>query len=227
MSIKKIAVAVLALWSWIFSLGTFFYFAGWIANRFVSVTVDAARNGPVLTGGIINFLLLSVFCLFHSGAARLRFKAWSERYIPQALDRAVYNLASSILLLGVCFYWYSRPELIWAASGSTALIVMDGLNAAAWILMFAGIFLIDHNEFFGLRQAWFFVRGESYRPLPAVSDRRYALSRVPLMLGLLLIPWTTRTMSIGQLYFAAAMTVYCVVGSWLSRADWQAHQRGA
>lgn len=218
---RKLLFALVGLGSYLFSMAAFAAFALWISGHDERLSVDGVDGGPagdpVSTWGIDNVLLF-VVCLYHSGAARPRVKRWLLEAIPQPIERSVYNAISSLLLLLLMALWRPVPAKVWSlAPAWTGL--MHGLFIGAWALMFLGIVLIHHHEFFGLRQVGFGLRDRPYEPLPPVSDRHYTLARVPLMLGLLLIPWATATMSVGHLYFSVFMTAYCVLGSFLSKRD--------
>src|SRR5262249_40930295 len=88
-----------------------------------------------------------------------------------------------------------------------------------WIVHMTSIVLMNHNEFWGLRQIGFAMRREEYRPLPPVSRRYYLWTRLALVITLALIPWASAVMTVGRLQLSIFMTMYTVLGAWLSNRD--------
>ena len=78
--------------------------------------------------------------------------------------------------------------------------------------MLASTFLINHFDLFGLRQAWFHMRGlPPDAQVPFVTRAFYRIVRHPLMLGFLMAFWAAPVMSIGHLLFSLATTGYILV----------------
>ncbi|RMH17937.1 MAG: hypothetical protein D6696_14330 [Acidobacteria bacterium] len=217
---KKPAYAVYGVVSYLVSLGSFFYFAGWVSNNFVPKTVDSGTPPGTLQAFAWNTVLLTVYCFLHSIFARTSLKEKMRRYVPRTLERATYCLAFSILLVVFCLLWQPIPEpLIWQVTSQPAVAAIYGLFVLFWAAHFLAIYMIGYNEFFGLRQAWQGARGEDYRPPPPVSERYYMAGHLLLVASLMAIPWATPTMSLGQLYFCVYVSVYIVIGAWLSSRD--------
>jgi protein-S-isoprenylcysteine O-methyltransferase Ste14 len=80
-------------------------------------------------------------------------------------------------------------------------------------------FLIDHLDFFGLRQVSLYASGREYTPPAFRTGGLYRYVRHPLMLGFLLAFWATPAMTRGHLLFAAAMTAYILVALRLEERD--------
>jgi hypothetical protein len=197
----------------------FVFFAAWISNVLLPVTIDSGSPGPVASSLALDAVLLVAFCLLHSAGARTRLKRILRRRIPHEIERASYCLVFSVLLAALCLVWQPVPALVWQVENPVGVAALHGLFALAWAIHLLGIALIDHIEFFGLRQIGFAVRGESYRPLPPVPRRRYVLTHVPVVVGLALVPWATPSMSLGRLLFAVLATLYCALGAWWSDRD--------
>jgi protein-S-isoprenylcysteine O-methyltransferase Ste14 len=200
------------------SLASFGAFALWISGRHALLSVDAGPVRPALATWLPNTLWMVLLCGYHSGAVRPRVKQWLLRFIPQPIERSVYNLLSSLLFLLLMWAWRPAPTPLWSV-GARYTVLMDLVFTACWAALFLGIWLIHPSDFFGLRQVGLGLQGRPYAPPAPRPGASYVLARIPLMLGLVLIPWTTPTMTAGHLYFAVFMTAYCVVGSVWSKRD--------
>jgi methanethiol S-methyltransferase len=168
--------------------------------------------------------LLALFGLQHSVMARPGFKRAWTRAVPREMERSVYVLLSSAVL--VLLMWQWRPiatPVLWHADAAWTA-------ALAWFVMILGVavllwatFLIDHFELFGLRQGWQALRARELRGPAFVTPWLYRIVRHPLYVGWLLIFWGTPTMSAGHLLFAAAMSGYILVALRFEERDLVAH----
>ncbi len=183
-------------------------------------TVD---TGPHLSTGpsiVINVALLALFGLQHSGMARPSFKAFLTRRVPDALERTVYIAMVCLAVWVLCLGWQPLPQRIWFADGPLGV----ALDAGFWlgfVLVYAATLLLNHFHLLGLSQAY---RAYVIQVPDPTSDRLqvhgpYRLVRHPLMTGLLLCFWSTSTMTAGHLLWAAGMTGYIVLGTFLEERD--------
>lgn len=183
-------------------------------------TVDA---GPHLATGpavVVDVLLLALFGLQHSGMARPWFKAFVTRQVPEALKRTVYIVMACLAVWVLCLGWQPLPHRIWLANG----VVGAALDAGFWFgvaLVYAATLLLNHFYLLGLSQAY---RGYVTRTPSATSDGLqvhglYRLVRHPLMTGLLLCFWCGSTFTAGRLVWAAGLTGYILLGTFLEERD--------
>jgi protein-S-isoprenylcysteine O-methyltransferase Ste14 len=201
------------------SLASFAYFALWVYRIGGGKTIDSgARGGPVAAFAV-DTALLAVFCASHSLLARTSVKQWMRRFVPHPLERSTYCLLFGVLLFALCFAWRPLPEVLWRITSPPGVAAIVALFILFWVLHFGAIFWMGYGEFFGLRQAWLAARGEEYRPPAPLTRRGFAVSHLLLVVSLMLIPWATPTMSVGQLYFCVFLAIYDVVGAWLSSGD--------
>jgi len=216
---RKPAYLIYAIISQLVGLGSLAYFVFWVYRIGVAKTIDSGAPGKPIAAFAVDTVLLAVFCVSHSVLARTSVKRWTRRFVPHPLERATYCLLFGLMLFWLCFAWRPLPAVVWqvtAPSGIAAIVALFGL---CWVVHFASIFWMGYGEFFGLRQAWLAARGEEYRPPAPMARRDFAVSHAFLVISLILIPWATPTMSIGQLYFCVFLALYDVVGAWLSSRD--------
>src|SRR6185369_1703880 len=102
-------------------------------------TVDSGAAGAWLPAALADVALLALFGVQHSVMARGRFKRWLTRSVPQAAERSVYVLLSSVALALVFGLWQPIPGEIWNAGGAarTLLLVLFWLG---WAMVFASSF---------------------------------------------------------------------------------------
>jgi len=183
-------------------------------------TIDV---GPHLATGpslVIDVVLLALFGLQHSGMARTPVKAFITRRVPQALERTVYVVMTSLVVWLMILGWQPLPTRMWSANG----IVGAALDAGFWlgfVLVYAAALLLNHFHLLGVSQAY---RRYLIRASDATVDQLrvhgpYRLVRHPLMTGLLLCFWCARDCTAGHLLFAAGMTGYILLGTVLEERD--------
>lgn len=185
----------------------------------ISFTMGGLLPDPVaaphLTGPaamLFDIALIMAFGVQHSVMARAGWKKMWTRFIPPTLERSLYVLIASCVLLAMFWYWQPIPTSIWQINAPLARILVYGVCLAGWVIVVLSTFQIDHFELFGLKQIW-----RSIRRQPQLSPEfrlpfLYRFVRHPMMGGFLVAFWATPTMTVGQLIFATAMSVYILIG---------------
>lgn len=155
--------------------------------------------------------LLLLFGVHHSIAARPWFKTRLVRLIPIGLERSVYVLVSSLLLLGIALFWQPLPDVIWSLTSPIARAVVIGVFALGLVTAVWATFLIDHGALTGLKQSGCLGsasdQGDQFR-----KPGLYRFVRHPMQLGILILLWATPTMSVGHLVLSLGMTLYIFIG---------------
>jgi methanethiol S-methyltransferase len=187
------------------------YLVAFTADLWVPRTLN--RGPDVETGRALamNAGLMLLFGAQHSIMARQGFKRWSRRWLPEALERSTYVLASATMLGLLYWGWRPIPTLLWQLEGGWALALW-ALFGLGWGLVVYATFLISHGELLGVSQACRHLRGESPSEIGFRTPGLHRVVRHPLMLGLLLAFWATPSMTTGHLVFALGMTFYILVG---------------
>lgn len=198
---------------------TFLYLIGFVANLpGLPKTVD---TGPLVEPGLaaaIDLGLVMLFGLQHSIMARPAFKRAWTRIVPEPIERSVYVLFASLLLLLMMAAWHPIPAPAWRVEGGLALLLW-GLCALGWGLVLLSTFLLNHFELFGLRQVYFHLRGRLAGPPQFHQPLLYRMVRHPLYLGFIIALWATPVMSWGHVVLAASMTFYILLAIPIEERD--------
>lgn len=231
---KRIAILLFGLLSYVVFFATFLYFIAFVGNLqataltrwlpmlpdLVPRSVDVGGQAtPAAMAVTINLGLVLLFGLQHSAMARTGFKAWLSRRLPASAERSVYVLMSSAMLVLLYWQWRPLPELVWFAATPWGRGIGWAVFAGGFALVLLSTFLIDHFDLFGLRQAWHQFVARPLREPRFVTPWLYRLVRHPLYLGFILALWGGPTMSLGHLLLAGALTVYILVAIPLEERD--------
>jgi protein-S-isoprenylcysteine O-methyltransferase Ste14 len=170
------------------------------------------RIGSSALAALFDVGLLVAFGLQHSLMARASFKERWARVIHPSMERSTYMLATGLVLVPVLLMWQPLPRVLWSVNASLGRRALTGIAVLGWAYLFAASFAIDHFELFGLQQVWRGFRGKPPVPVPFRARWMYRFDRHPIMTGLLIGLWVTPDMTVGRLLFAAASSIYVVIG---------------
>jgi len=198
---------------------SFLYAAGFVGGFLVPLSLDSQPTGSFGTSLLIDLGLLAVFAVQHSVMARPAFKRVWTRVVPEPVERSTYVLASSLALILMFWLWQPLGGGVWDVQNPVGRAIMWGGFAFGWGLVLVTTFLINHFDLFGLRQVWFHLRGQPYRPLTFGTPGPYRLVRHPLYVGWFFAFWATPTMTVAHLVFAVMTTAYILVAIQLEERD--------
>lgn len=198
---------------------TFLYAIGFVGGLLVPKGIDSGESAPLIESLGVNLGLLTLFAVQHSVMARPAFKRWWTRFVPQAIERSTYVLASSLALVILFWLWRPMSGVIWDVQAASIRLAVWALFWLGWLTVLVSTFLVNHFDLFGLRQVYLFAIG---RPYTAVGFRTPGLHqwvRHPIMLGFLVAFWAASTMTVGHLLFAAVTTAYVLLAIQLEERD--------
>lgn len=207
----RIGIFLYGILSYAVFFAVFLYGIGFIGGFLTPTSLDARPSGSVAHALTLDFALLALFALQHSGMARPAFKAWWRKYVPEAAERSTYVLLSSLALALVYLYWEPIEGTIWSAPAGLARNLVLSLYLFGWLLLLYTTFLIDHFDLFGLKQVWRRLNDRTYRAPVFRTPSLYKFVRHPLYIGWLTIFWAAPTMTVAHLVFAMVTTAYILI----------------
>lgn len=207
------------IFAYVIFLATFVHAVGFLADAWGSRFTPQETVKAPLTSMAVNFALLMLFALQHSGMARRRFKDWLLRFVPEAAERSTYVLAAC-LTMGLLFWqWRPLPGIVWEVRDPANRMAIWVLYGAGWTLVAAGCFICNHLHLFGLGQVITYFRRRTYEPPAFRMSMVYRYVRHPLMLGFIVTFWSAPTMTSGRLLLAAVSTLYILIAIRLEERD--------
>jgi protein-S-isoprenylcysteine O-methyltransferase Ste14 len=216
---RRVAIFTFGVVSYAVFLATFLYALAFVGGFLVPTTLDGAARMPFGAALAVDLGLLTLFALQHSVMARPAFKRAWTRLVPEALERPIYVLASSLCLIAMFALWQPLGGTVWQIDSTVGKAIAYILFAFGWGLVLVTTFLINHFDLFGLRQVWLHLLGRPYRRLHFVEPGPYKLVRHPLYVGWLFAFWSTPTMTASHLVFALMTTAYILVAIQLEERD--------
>ena len=199
--------------AYVIFFATFLYLIAFVANLpQAPLTVDrGGAIGGALQAVVIDLALVALFGIQHSVMARPGFKRRWTRIVPEAIERSVYVLLASAMLIILFLFWRPIPRIVWSVESPIGAIALYALFAAGWGIVLLSTFLINHFELFGLQQVWGHARKEAATQPVFRTPFFYKLVRHPLYTGFILAFWAIPVMTAGHLLLAASMLVYILI----------------
>ena len=191
---------------------TFLYLIGFVAGLPQLPTgVDHGTVSPPLVAAAIDIALIALFGVQHSAMARPGFKAAWTRIVPKPIERSVYVLAASLVLIVLFALWRPIAGIVWQVEAPAARGLLWGVFALGWLIVLLSTFLINHFELFGLSQVARNLRNREAAPPQLRMPFFYKLVRHPLYSGFFIAFWATPVMSYGHALLAMGMSVYILI----------------
>ena len=212
---SRIAAMVFAIICYAIFFATFLYLIVFVGDLPLgTVTVNRGAAAPATTAAAVDIGLIALFGIQHSVMARQGFKRWWMKIVPPPVERGVYVLAASIVLMVLFVAWRPIDSIVWSLNPIPHPLISDLLWIgfwAGWLTVLLSTFLINHFELFGLQQAWYHLRGQEAEPPKFRQPLFYKYVRHPLYLGFFLAFWSTPQMTVGHLLLAGGMSIYMLI----------------
>jgi methanethiol S-methyltransferase len=207
----KILSFIYGLIAYIISVITFLYTIGFVGNLVVPKSIDSGTESTFLTAFLVDVILLSIFAAQHSLMARPAFKKWISTLISPEIERSNYILLSSAALLLICWQWQPITAVVWKTENETISMIITGLFFLGWLIVVLSTFMINHFEFFGLKQIFENLMNQQAGSPKFQTNFLYKIIRHPIMLGFVIAFWATSLMTVGHLIFSVTTTLYAIV----------------
>jgi protein-S-isoprenylcysteine O-methyltransferase Ste14 len=209
---SRAAALLFAIVCYAIFFATFLYLIVFVGDfTFAYLTVNNGPAASMPVAAIVDIALVSLFGLQHSVMARQGFKRWWLNIIPPPIERSIYVLSASIVLMILFLCWRPIDSIVWNVSSPTLVSIIWLLFWAGWTMVLISTFLLNHFELFGLQQAWFFMRGRQAEAPQFRQPFFYKWVRHPLYLGFFLAFWAAPQMTAGHLLLAAGLSIYMLI----------------
>ena len=191
-----------------------------VSHLIPEISIDQEPRVPFLLALLNNLVLVALFGVQHSIMARPWFKDFFSSYFPRAIERSTFILVSGLLLFFLVIQWQPLGGLLWDVSSNITLnYFMYALFFIGWSILFISTFLINHLDFFGLRQVYFEIMKKPYKPLNFEVVGFYKYMRHPIYFGGMLGLWATPVMTGTHLVFAIFLSAYFIIGTFFEEKD--------
>jgi methanethiol S-methyltransferase len=200
-------------------VGAFSYAIGFVSQFVVPKTIDSGAASAPLRACIVDLALMSLFAIQHSGMARRGFKRLFASFALPAVERSTYVLLASLTLMLLFSRWQPIMIVVWQIETPVLAYAAIAGGFVGWLIVLYSTFLISHFELFGLTQVIAHFTGRLAEPIKFKTPGLYRLIRHPIYLGFIIAFWSTPTMTLGHMLFAAVTTAYILVGIWLEERD--------
>jgi protein-S-isoprenylcysteine O-methyltransferase Ste14 len=209
---KRIVYPLFAIAAYLIFLVTFLYLVGFVADlATLPVTVDHGPPTSAPMALVVDLVLIALFGVQHSVMARPAFKRGWTRIVAPPIERSIYVLCASLMLVLLIAFWRPIPATLWHVGNPIGAGVIWLLFALGWLIVLVSTFLINHFELFGLQQVLHHLQGRTAAAPVFRQPFLYKAVRHPLYSGFVLAFWATPAMTIGHLVLALGMTVYILI----------------
>ena len=182
-------------------------------------TMNDGVPGPFVQSILINLSLIALFGLHHTGGARRFIKEIIGRLASPTIERSIYLIITSALVVLLIHYWQPIPIVLWSFDHP---IVVAGFRIAfvgAILVMTVATFQIDNLTFFGVRKPLDRLLKRNPGQTPFTARLLYGLVRHPISFGWLVTPWLVPEFTVGQLVFALGTATYVFIATPFEEAD--------
>lgn len=194
------------------------YMGGW---SFLPIHINAGiANSNTIQAVIGNLLILLLFGLHHSIAARSSFKEKLTQIVPAEIERSTYVMISGLFMFAICLYWQPLAGTVWMTDNTIVILILKTIHILGWLMLVAATFEIDHFHLMGLKQSFSMNTAEDGK---LKESFLYSIVRHPIQTGVLMGIWSTAHMSMTQVMLSICMTVYIFIGLYYEEQSLEAH----
>lgn len=159
-----------------------------------------------------------LFFIQHSGMVRNSFRRWITMFIPKEYDRAIYAIASGVVLLAVTVCWQETTHSFQAPDG----IFRWSLRAVYWLSMLGfgwGVFSLKLFDPCGVLPLIGLLREKKPKQMSFAVRGAYLWVRHPIYLFQILAIWSYPALQADRLLFNWLWTIWIVIGAFLEERN--------
>jgi protein-S-isoprenylcysteine O-methyltransferase Ste14 len=208
---KKVATLLFGIIAYVVFLAAFLYAIGFTGDMVVPKTINTGTSTNFINALITDLTLLSLFAIQHSVMARPGFNKWWIPIVGPAIERSIYVLLASLILILLYWKWQPIEGVVWQIENMVVKTILYSLFGIGWLIVLLSTFMINHFELFGLKQVYENLKSIEPRPVAFKLSLFYSIVRHPIMLGFIIAFWSTPNMTMSHFVFAATTTVYILI----------------
>lgn len=214
---NRILLLIYSICAYLLMLAAAFSAVCFIGNRGLTRALDHRAPTSFIAAILINLSLLSTVVLLYKILRGARIQRYLDRHVPSPVQRSTRVLILSLLTLIIIWRWQPSGIVIWSIADSAMLAFLKIAYFSGCSIVFVSTFLLNHFEFFGLKQAWCFYRKKEYMHSPMLVPGHHQLVRHPFYIGFLLVVWSAPVMTVVHLLLAIVVTGYIMLATQKAR----------
>jgi hypothetical protein len=172
-------------------------------------------------GGImwVDACLCLAFFIQHSVMIRRSFQAYLTRIVPDGCVKAVYAIASGVILYVMLLLWQVFPEHILVVSGVWRLLLRAVFFISLVFGFLWGIQALGSYDPTGIRDVINHIRAKPPSTGDLVARGPYVFVRHPLYVAMILMIWSNPDITADRLLFNVLWTIWILVATNLEERD--------
>ena len=207
----KLAISFYGIFAYLIGLtgltAFMLYMGSW---DFLPIHINSGVANSITIRAVIgNLLILLLFGLHHSIAARSSFKEKLTQIMPAAIERSTYVMISGIFMIAICLYWQPLAGMLWTIDNKIVVLILKTIHVLGWLVLVTATFEIDHFHLMGLKQSLSINTNEDGK---LKEHFLYGIVRHPIQTGVLMGIWSTAHMSMTQFMLSICLTIYIFIG---------------
>ena len=212
--VQKLFARLMMVLAVVCGVGSLILFAACPVGSYPLVRMQWPLSGILLWDG----LLCLAFFLQHSGMVRRGFRNRISGIVPRQYHRAVYSIASGLVLTGVVILWQPSDTHVFVLAGSSRLAAYAGVLIAIGVFVW-GAFALRGVDLFGLAAITASLRGTTEAISEFVIRGPYRWVRHPWYAAAIVLFWSCVDLTADRLLFNVLWTVWICVGARLEERD--------
>jgi len=195
-------------------VGSLMLFAVFPVGSYAFVRMHWPVSGILLWDG----LLCLAFFLQHSGMVRRGFRDRIAVIVPRQYHRAVYSIASGIVLTGVVILWQPSDAHVLVIAGPFRLAPYTGVLIAIAVFIWGAV-VLQGVDLFGLAAIKAHLHGTTEAASEFVIRGPYRWVRHPWYAAAIVLIWSCVDFTADRLLFNVLWTAWICIGAKLEEKD--------